>query len=282
VAEGEGHFVAGGKLVNGSQESRLILSSPDGIAWTDTSSGTGPAGGTSLPVLGYLHNRFVGSAVSGEIVYSLDHGASFTGTGLKSWDIQDCAYNGGIFFACGNRRNQPSAQVNLASVDGVGWSELPTPAQQKRFNVTHFNGRLYTSGSNGSIWRSELIEPAAALGYLGWQTVHFSGMPPLSGPDDDFDGDGVPNLGEYVTGTDPRDGADSVAIQSLLNDGFLLVSVPKTAGAEDAVCHAEYSQDLEAWSESGFEIVEDSPERLRVRVPITTGSGFLRVVFALD
>jgi hypothetical protein len=45
-----------------------------------------------------------------------------------------------------------------------------------------------------------------------------------TGRDDDFDGDGLSNIGEYVAGTDPTDSDDNGAIEIGLRDGQMVVS----------------------------------------------------------
>ncbi len=38
-----------------------------------------------------------------------------------------------------------------------------------------------------------------------WETANFSGITTNNGPDDDYDGDGLTNRAEYLTGTNPKD-----------------------------------------------------------------------------
>jgi hypothetical protein len=186
-----------------------------------------------------------------------------------------------VFFACGTVRNQ-SVPVNLVSSVGAGWSELVTPAQQDRTEAVFFNDRFYTVGLNGSIWRSGVVPVAGGtVGFAGWRSTYFAEGTPGSGPEDDFDGDGVPNLGEFATGSNPRNSTDR-AVEASTSEGFFLLTVPKIAGAEEVVCHVECSRDLENWSEDEVEIVEDSPTRLVAKVPTASGDAYLRAIFTLD
>ncbi|WP_264489548.1 PKD domain-containing protein [Luteolibacter arcticus] len=281
-AYGNGHFVAGGTRL----DSRLVMTSPDGNTWTDTSSGLGSYQTTSLGMLFHTGDRFIGAsgdsvaARRGDILYSLNHGATFKKTGTKLDSLRAFGGGNGLILGSGIM-SLTNAQVNIVSIDGMEWRPLPTPAQSDRTDIAYFNSRFYTAGLAGSIWRSGEVPPLAAAGYAGWQTACFPGGDVRSGPDDDFDGDGIPNLAEYVTGSDPRDREDRGEIIAEVAGEVFTMIVPKTGGADDAVCHVEYSEHLDGWSQEGVEIVEDSSERLVVKVPTSARAGFLRAVFAL-
>lgn len=274
---GDGQFVAGG-----FQPEKLTLTSPDGLVWTNTSSGI-PSGGTSIRLIRHSHDRFLATGESVELLYSLDKGASFQSNGHRAWNVVDFCYAGGFHFACGNLRSNSSTRVNLVSLDGASWSPLPTPQEQpSRTEATYFNGRFYTSGGNGSIWRSGVVTPAAAPGYAGWRQSKFPGTDPLSAPEEDFDGDGMPNIAEYATGTDPKNGADRVSFAGRMSADRFILEIPKAAGADDVTFAVQYSPDLDEWSSNGITVIEDTPTRLVVSIPLGSSRGFLRPSFALD
>ena len=92
----------------------------------------------------------------------------------------------------------------------------------------------------------------------------------------------MPNLGEYLTGTDPRDGSDRVEISGAVREDRFVLTVPKAAGVDGARCAVEYSPDLQSWSGSGVTVLEDSSARLVASIPLGSSKGFLRPVFSLE
>ena len=279
VAYGQQAFVA----VGGG--SRTVITSPDGITWTNTS---GAAGSTTWPTatsgivfstVAYSGDRFLLSGPNAQLRYSLNAGASFLENGTNRWEITGFAYGNGLHFACGYDRQNSSADANLVSVDGWTWTPLPTEAQENRNDTVFFNGSFFTVGDNGSIRQSIVTGPPLFGGYEGWQTSHFPEAPPHSGPDDDYDQDGMPNLGEYVTGTDPRDPSDRVEIVGTVTDGYFILTVPKVQDTGDVSTVVEFSSDLTLWGQDGITIVENSATRLVAKVTIGSGAGFVRPVF---
>ena len=282
MAYGNGRFVAGGSR----SDTRLAMTSPDGTTWTETSSGFGTYQGISVQSAFHTGDKFIcastdtGLNFKGDILFSPDQGATFKKTRSSLRYLQGFGSGNGVILGCGSEDFLITA-TNIVSTDGLVWRPLPMPTQAPRTGVAFFSGRFYTAGQDGTIWRSGEVAPAAGSGYAGWTATRFPGGGPQSGPDDDFDGDGLPNLGEYLTGGDPRSAGDRGGFTAEVAGGFFLMTIPKTGGAEDAVCHVEYSGDVEGWSGEGIEIVEDSSQRLVAKVPASGRKGFLRAVFSL-
>lgn len=139
--------------------------------------------------------------------------------------------------------------------------------------------RVTATDTRGGI-RSETVALNVRDPWAEWQQLHFPGNPPLSGPEDDYDHDGVPNLGEYKTGTDPKYGGHRTDWNATYADGFLTIIVPKAADTGDVGIAVEYSPALgDDWSSSGVTIVEDSATQLVAKIPGGDASGFVRLVF---
>ncbi|HEX7262338.1 MAG TPA: hypothetical protein VF258_11030, partial [Luteolibacter sp.] len=97
---------------------------------------------------------------------------------------------------------------------------------------------------------------------------------------------GVPNLGEYLTGTDPRDGGDRAPFAATVTGGYLTITIPKSAGITDASMHVEGSTNLQNWSTAGTTVITNTDIILTVKLtaPVNSANprGFLRVVFDLN
>lgn len=275
VAHGQQAFVAVGGAA------RAVITSPDGLTWTNTSTNAGPTGGV-ISTVAYSGDRFLLSGTNPQLRYSLDAGNHFIENGTSRWEVTGFAYGNGLHFACGYDRANSNADANLLSIDGRTWTPLPTGAQDDRNDAIYHNGAFFTVGQNGSIWQSVAFNPPPGDGYASWKSSRLPEGAPQSAPDDDFDGDGMPNLGEYVTGTDPRDAGDRVAIGADVRDGFFIVTLPKVGGASGASTGIQFSADLVHWSANGVTIMEDNATRLVAKVPLGSGSGFVRPVFQLD
>lgn len=95
--------------------------------------------------------------------------------------------------------------------------------------------------------------------YEDWQKVHFSGdeVDDIGKRRDDPDGDGIPNLIEFLTGGDPR-AADAFDVPFTKEyDGVVHVVVPVDTNAEGATLRLQTSLDLETWEDVELTQVED-------------------------
>src|ERR1035437_2400007 len=120
------------------------------------------------------------------------------------------------------------------------------------------NGTLTSSVaviSNSGIWPTNDLF-AATLSYEAWRVKYFSTSeladPTVSGDDADPDGDGIPNLLEYASGTDPRvpnEPPKLVASVSASDGGpSLVVSFRRLLLAYELDYSVEASEDLHTWS----------------------------------
>lgn len=278
VSYGNGVFVAVGDD-NDTGGSGFVLKSLNGSSWTNTTSGAvGLASWHGFYKVQYCNDRFLGSGWYSKIRYSTDGGSTFPTNESGTRQIEGFAYGNGTYLAAGVNKDASDADINLISMDGMNWSPLTTATQDDCNSAVFFNNTFITVGDNGSIWQSPAFT-AAAPTYTSWAASNFAGNPPLSGPNADYDGDGVTNLGEYATGTNPRNSTSRVNFTSTRANGELTLTVPKAANVSDVIFSAQYSTDMVNWSSAGVTIVENSASQIVAKIPSATGKGFLRVVF---
>ncbi|MCP5536312.1 MAG: PKD domain-containing protein [Akkermansiaceae bacterium] len=264
VGYGDGGFVVVG--ANGSSQGATILTSTDGAAWLDTSSSAGTTQGFFH--VAYLNDRFLASGFHTHLRYSTDGGNSFTNTGAGNKRFPAMAYGNGIYFAAGWDLANSSAHVNMLSSDGGTWSALTTSATVDRNAAVFFQNTFITVGNSGEIWQSDPIP--APTGWTVWQADQFPGYPALSGAYDDFDGDGVDNLMEYITGTNPQSKGSYVRPVLSEESGYVTLTVNKAAGVSGYTMLIQSSLDLSYWDTAGLVVVTDDASLLKVRLDTLT------------
>ncbi len=289
VAFGDGAFVAVGPT--GNSGSVAVVTSPDGNVWSTHSSGAGIESWQDLRRIDFCNDRFVASGWFSKVRSSSNQGRSFSTAEILSRDVVGFCYSQGIYFAAGIERAIVGGSVvnlgnkNLISVDGSSWSDLAIQGQSERNGLALFNNTFVTVGKNGEIWQSgpigDVVLPDPAL---AWQELHFPGAPPLSGWNEDFDGDGIPNLGEYSAGTDPKNIHSRVKLVTQVVGGQLTLFVPKGEAITGVAVKVQRSDDLSTWTAAGTVIAEDSSTQLVVAISelvatAPVGKGFLRVVY---
>lgn len=226
VAYGGGRFVAVGYAMAGSGTC-TVLTSPDGLTWTNTSAGAGVAAWQDLRSIIWTGTRFVSSGFYSKLRYSLDLGASFATTRTRTEDTPALAYGNGVWFAAGVDRDAGDADIDLVSSDGANWTALSTPSVDDRNAAIFFNNTFITAGDNHSIRQSGTIAPAA-IGYYTWRETFFPDHGAFSTGDSDGDRDGLDNLLEYTLQRSPLSvaGLDGVSAlpQSVVVAGNPLLS----------------------------------------------------------
>jgi Calx-beta domain/PKD domain len=125
--------------------------------------------------------------------------------------------------------------------------------------------------------------------YALWQAAKFPGgaTDPGAGLQSDPDKDGLTNLIEYATGTEPlasTPSPESYSQTNLAGQNYLTLWIPKNPAATDVTIAAEASNSLGAqdWSAAGLVIVSNTATELRVRdsQPVSASSRrFFRVRF---
>ncbi|MEO8616693.1 MAG: PKD domain-containing protein [Luteolibacter sp.] len=249
IAYGGGKFVALG--YTGDNGDCVVLTSPNGLTWTDTSSGAGVDSLQDLRNIVWANDRFLASGWFGKLRYSLDSGTSFTTTRTTHEFTPGIAYGNGVWFAAGQDLDHgvgvfPNIiypDIDLVSTDGSNWIPLATPSLDYRNAAIFFNNTFITAGANHSIRQSGTISPSSP-GYPAWRDGFFPDHGPLSAPDEDGDSDSLNNLLEYALGASPVsissvDGVGALpqavifSNQVLLNDRIALqFSLPEPAPAD--------------------------------------------------
>jgi BNR repeat domain protein len=136
VTYGNGTFVAVG--VGGT-----ILTSPDGVNWTQRTSGTS----NNLFGVAYGNGTFVAVRSNGAILTSPD-GVNWTGRTAPTSDrLFGVTYGNGTFVAVGSRG------TILTSPDGVNWT-VPALGGNPLHGVTYGNGTFVAVGGGGTILTS--------------------------------------------------------------------------------------------------------------------------------
>ncbi|MFK7910228.1 MAG: PKD domain-containing protein [Akkermansiaceae bacterium] len=260
VSYGDGGFVVVG--ANSSSQGATILKSSDGLAWVNTSVGAGTSQGFFHTE--YLNNLFFASGFYTRLRYSDDNGDTFTDTGEGNLRTPAMAYGNGVYFASGWDSANSGTKLNRLSTDGMDWSELTAFSSVDQNAAVFFQNTFMTVGDNGEIWQSNAID--APTGWTIWQAEQFPGYPALSGAYDDYDGDGIANLLEYIMGTLPTDSASYVKPALTNESGYMTLTVNKAPSIDGFALSVEGSSDLSNWNTSGLTVVTDNASLLKVRM----------------
>lgn len=84
----------------------------------------------------------------------------------------------------------------------------------------------------------------------GWYASNIPD-PAKRGPEDDADNDGVPNLLEYFTGTQPADSSSSAPVQAQVTSGQVVFRYPRALNLSDVTGVVEWSRNLTDWHRTG-------------------------------
>ncbi|RYD20562.1 MAG: PKD domain-containing protein, partial [Verrucomicrobiaceae bacterium] len=206
-----------------------VLTSSDGLTWTDTSAAVGfPSNAQDLRYIRWTHDRFLASGWYGTLRTSTDFGASFSTSRVNRENLPAFAYGNGIWFAAGFDHDNGNADIDLVSADGVNWIGLATPALDNRNAAIFFNNTFITAGENHSIRQSSTIAQGTG-GFYAWRESNLPNHGPQSTPAGDEDGDGVTNLIEYALGRSPNSGTGNDGPASL-PQALVTAGEPELAG----------------------------------------------------
>jgi hypothetical protein len=272
ISYGDGVFVAVGD--GGNLTPHLILTSPDGLTWTDQSAGTSLYAGYWVVAVAYCNDRFLAGGWNSEALYSTNQGQSFVSELTGSYDLTVFSYGNGIYFAAGRDIANAYADINLVSLDGVNWSELSTADQDDRNAAVFFNGTFITVGDNGSIWQSDAVS-ASSGGFATWQLENRAELGFNRDPLDDADFDGFVNLEEYARGTSASDaGAIPSDVMYEADGAYFQVSYGRTDIKSDIDYTVERAVNLFSndWDSASTVVMNDDATNLTVRSAHTIAS----------
>jgi hypothetical protein len=188
-------------------------------------------------------------------------------------------FGGVVTFAVNGLPSGATAAFDHATATGSGSSLLSVTTAPSTSNGTY---TLNITGTSGGTVRSvsvALIVQATFATFAGWQVVHFGGNATndtIAGPLADPDHDGLPNLLEYVLGTDPLAAASAsqpipvLALDSTDGKLHLTLTAALDASVSDVTVSAEVSSDLQTW-QTGAGAVEIASD--------TTAGGVRTIVF---
>ncbi len=274
VSYGDGTFVVVGD--QGDSTAHVILTSTNGLSWSDYSSGSGNSGGQWMFDVEYVNDRFLaGGGYRSGIQHSTDQGETFLVGADDDYEMDGFAYGNGIYLATGvfvaPDRN---TDINLISSDGVNWSEVSTVAKDNQNAVIAFNDTFITVGDNGSIWQSDAAS-ASGGGFAAWQLENGAALGFNRDPLDDADFDGSLNLEEYARGTSASDaGSNPPDAIAEANGAYFQTSYERDGIKSDIDYSVERATNLASndWSSASTVIVEDSATNLTVRSAYTLSS----------
>ena len=199
-----------------------VLTSADGLTWTDHSSGTLIDSWKDLRKTAFLNDRFFSSGFYSQLRASTDLGASFVAIRPDAEEFPAMAYGQGIYLAGGINRDNADAPVVIASQNGTSWSPIPSAAQPGVNAAGFFNNSFIIIGDSDLIRQSGSVA-AGASGFVGWRNTNFPDRGSDSRLDGETDYDSLKTLVEYGVGASPLSGAGV--------DGVDLVPVPTTSDA---------------------------------------------------
>jgi hypothetical protein len=288
VTYGDGVFVAVGADTGGGPV--VVLTSPDGVTWTDTSSGAGLPSSRGFYEVEFLNDRFLAGGWLAQVNFSVDQGQTFSSTMADDQLVfRGFAYGSGLYLATGYRyvSQLVSVEVDYASADGANWVELNSPLGSDRRNeAVFFNNTFITVGDGGSIWQSDSISTSAG-GFGLWQLQNMGALGFSRDPDDDSDFDGATNLEEYARGTGAAD-ENSFPPDAIVSAAgtYFQVSYDRDSEKSDVDYVVERATDLTAedWSTVSTVVVSDTATTLTVRSAVAISSAineFFRLTFQL-
>lgn len=195
---GNGLYVATGQKLTSTTAQDVILTSPDGINWTQQSL---PNNGNDAIIESagvssgaYGNGLFVEGGIGG--IYTSADGVNWTEQ-FFPWLIFHIAFENGEFVGAGlDFQNSPlQYAAAFTSPDGINWSARDIALRQSSAldlsSIRYFNGEFILSGYTG-VWTSldstnwsQVFAGPESSGFacLGYGGGHFLLLPPLENPD---------------------------------------------------------------------------------------------------
>jgi hypothetical protein len=122
-----------------------IFTSPDGVTWTQRASGSGSG-------IAYGNGTFV---AVGSNTFTSPDGVTWTprqsGTGIR---LSDITYGNGQFVAVGYDKNDDYSATILTSPDGVAWTKKAPGTADSLWGIIYGNGMFVAVGPGGTVLTS--------------------------------------------------------------------------------------------------------------------------------
>jgi photosystem II stability/assembly factor-like uncharacterized protein len=182
VSYGNGKFIALG-YKESAEFQGLIMTSSNGISWTEQTYGEGTLLGSV-----YGDQQYVIVGANGTILTS-SNGETWTSQANESSDVlYGVSYGNGLYVAVGG-------STVLTSSDGITWKQQPTDSSTYLYNVTYGNGLFVAVGEGGKI-----ITSSDGLTWTGQTSPVYSALHGIHYDENGFKAAGA--SGTIVTSTD--------------------------------------------------------------------------------
>jgi hypothetical protein len=163
--------------------------------------------------------------------------------------------DGGDYIAVRTGMNAPHGLIldldagkgYVADTGKRGSGSQPSARRVVRFNLDGTGELEFLSPASSIAEPWDLAIDLRTTDYADWKTRYFSATAPLAGPNDDPDGDGLPNAAEYVFFTHP-DRPDASHLPQTVEGKKLTFPRRRTS---DVPVRVEVSTDLQTWHWNG-------------------------------
>jgi hypothetical protein len=169
------------------------------------------------------------------------------------------------------------AGLSLNAGSGV-ISGTPTIASTNEITI----GATNSAGATSSVLELTLTPAPPLVPLAAWRALHFGASatnPDVAGDPADPDGDGVANIVEYATGTDPLT-PSALPVGGGRENRYLTATSAKNPQATNLTWGAESGSNPSFWSATGTTVLQDTSTLFKARdnTPATnSGSRFLRL-----
>jgi hypothetical protein len=138
-----------------------VLTSLDGLTWTDRSSGAGLESWQDLRTVEFLDGRFVASGFYSKLRVSNDNGATFSSSRGVYEQVAGMGFGNGVSFGAGVLFPNPGSasttnpHVTLVSVDGLQWTQSAAPTgANEPLCALFFKDSFLVGCKTGQLWQS--------------------------------------------------------------------------------------------------------------------------------
>jgi hypothetical protein len=162
IAYGDSTFVLVAYMdtsVNPNGAARILTSS-DGLNWTDQSAGAGISPWQDFRSIDFLGGRFVASGFYSQLRFSTNKGATFVPKKPDYEEVPALAYGNNVYFGAGalmelGGASSEGTNITLLSTDGEQWVSTPAPSGAKKaLSAVFFKNSFLVGREDGQIWQS--------------------------------------------------------------------------------------------------------------------------------